>query len=133
MNALQKFLLENPVEDVTADIVISERLKGFHFKIKAITSGEYNQYQSVCIENPNSSKKRKFNTKKFNELVVLNHTVEPNFKDADWLKAAECVDSSRLINKTLLAGEVTEVAQQILKLSGFDNEDLEEEVEEVKN
>lgn len=133
MNALQKFLLENPVEDVTADIVISERLKGFTFKIKAITSGEYNQYQSICIENPNSPKKRKFNTKKFNELVVLNHTVEPNFKDADWLKAAECVDSSRLINKTLLAGEVTEVAQQILKLSGFDNEDLEEEVEEVKN
>lgn len=133
MNALQKFLLENPVDDVTTDIVVSERLREFPFKIKAITSGEYNQYQSICIENPNSPKKRKFNTKKFNELIILNHTVEPNFKDADWLKAAECVDSSRLINKTLLAGEVTELAQQILKLSGFDNEDLEEEVEEAKN
>lgn len=133
MNALQKFLLENPVDDVTADIVVSERLRGFPFKIKAITSGEYNQYQSICIENPNSAKKRKFNTKKFNELVVLNHTIEPNFKDADWLKAAECVDSNRLINKTLLAGEVTEVAQQILKLSGFDNEGLEDEIDEAKN
>ena len=133
MNALQQFLLENPVDNVVNNVVVSDRLKNFPFTIKAITSAEYNQYQSICIENPNSPKKRKFNTKKFNELIVLNHTTEPNFKDADWLKAAECVDSSRLINKTLLAGEVTELAQQIMKLSGFDNEDLEEEVEEAKN
>lgn len=133
MNALQQFLTENPVDNVTEVVTVSDRLKAFPFTVRAITGGEYNNYQSLCIENPNSQKKRKFNTKKFNELIVINHTVDPNFKDAEWLtKTDSSLDSSRLLYKTLLAGEINTLAETILHLSGFDK-DIEEEVEEVKN
>lgn len=125
--------MDNPVDNLTEEITVSERLKEFPFKIKGMTGNEYNDYQTRCIENPNSPKKRKFNSRKFNELIVINHTIEPNFKDADWLKAADCgMSPEKLVYKTLLAGEITELAESILKLSGFDK-DLEEEMEEVKN
>ena len=125
--------MENPVDNLTAQITVSERLKDFPFTIKGMTGNEYNDYQNRCIENPNSPKKRKFNSRKFNELIVINHTIEPNFKDADWLKAANAgMAPENLMYKTLLAGEITELAEAILKLSGFDK-DLEEEIEEVKN
>lgn len=133
MNALQQFLLENPVDNIVEKVTVSARLKDFPFQVKAITGGEYNDYQARCIENPNSPKKRKFNSKKFNELIVTNHTVDPNFKDADWLTKSGCgVDSTKLLYKTLLAGEISELAEAILRISGFDK-DLEEEIEEVKN
>ena len=132
MNALQQFLIENPVDNITEEIIVSERLKQFPFKVRAITGAEYNDYQTRSIENPNSPKKRKFNTKKFNELIVLNHTVEPNFKDAEFLKKSGGVDSAGLLYRTLLDGEISKLAESILQLSGFDT-DLEDEIEEVKN
>lgn len=134
MNNLQQFLLENPVDNVTQEIVLSGRLKDFKFKVRAITGKEYSDYQARCIENPNSPKKRKFNTQKFNELIVVNHTVDPNFKDAEWLKTAGILsmDAAQLLYKTLLAGEINELADTILKISGFNN-DTEELIEEAKN
>lgn len=133
MNNLQQFLMNNPVDNLTQELVISNRLKDFPFTIKAMTGFDYNDYQTRCIENPNSNKKRKFNTKKFNELIVVNHTIVPNFKDAEWIKEAECgLDATKLMYKMLLPGEINELAEAILKLSGFENT-IEEDVEEVKN
>lgn len=133
MNNLQQFLMDNPVDNLTEELIVSTRLKDYPFTIKAMTGSEYNDYQARCIENPNSPKKRKFNTKRFNELIVVNHTITPNFKDAEWVKAAECgMDSTRLMYKMLLPGEISELAEAILRLSGFET-DLEEEIEEIKN
>ena len=132
MNNLQQFLLENPVDNVTQEIVLSGRLKDFKFKVRAITGKEYSDYQARCIENPNSPKKRRFNTKKFNELIVANCVVEPNFKDPEWLKELGVADATSAIYKTLLAGEITDLAERALRLSGFDR-DVEEEMDEVKN
>ena len=132
LNALQQFLLDNPVDNVVEEIVVSTRLQNFKFKVKAMTGGEYNSYQTLCVDNPNSPKKRKFNVKKFNELIVINHTIEPNFKDADFLKESKCEDSIRALYKYLLPGEINALAEKILDVSGFNN-DIEEDMEEVKN
>ena len=132
MNALQQFLTTNSVDNLTEEICLGGRLKDFKFKIKAMTGDQYNDYQSRCIENPNSPKKRRFNTKKFNELIVVNCVVEPNFKDAEWLKALGVIDSTAAVYKTLLAGEISQLAEAALRLSGFDR-DLDEEMDEVKN
>lgn len=132
MNALQEFLLANPVDNLTQRVRVSERLKDFEFEVKAITGGEYNEYQQRCIINPNSNKKRSFDTKRFNELIVLNHTVNPNFKDAEFIKRAGCQTAAQAMYKYLLAGEINELAAQILKLSGFD-QDFEDTIEEAKN
>ena len=132
MNALQQFLTKNSVENVTEEVNLGGRLKDFKFTVKAVTGSEYNGYQALCIENPNSPKKRKFNSKRFNELIVVNHVVDPNFKDADWIKATGVVDSTSLLYKTLLAGEIADLSEKVLRLSGFDR-DIEDEVEDAKN
>lgn len=132
MNALQQFLTKNSVDNLTEEVTLGGRLKDFKFKIKALTGNQYNDFQALCIENPNSPKKRRFNTKKFNELIVANCVVEPNFKDADWLKELGVADATSAIYKTLLAGEITDLAERALRLSGFDR-DVEEEMDEVKN
>ena len=132
MNALQQFLTKNSVDNLTEEVVLGGRLKDFKFKIKAMTGNQYNDYQALCIENPNSPKKRRFNAKKFNELIVVNCVIEPNFKDADWIKELGVIDATAAMYKTLLAGEITLLAEAALRLSGFDR-DLDEEMEEVKN
>ena len=132
MNKLQEFLSQNPVDNVTEQLVVSERLKEFPFTIRAMTGPEYNGYQNACIENANNPKKRSFNTKKFNEMVITNHTVEPNFKDSAWLQEMNVLEPSKLLGKTLLAGEIQTLSDAIMTLSGF-GLDPNEEIEEVKN
>jgi len=132
MNALQQFLTKNSVDNFIEEVTLGGRLKDFKFKIKALTGNQYNDFQALCIENPNSPKKRRFNIKKFNELIVANCVIEPNFKDPEWLKELGVADATSAIYKTLLAGEITDLAERVLRLSGFDR-DIEEEMEEVKN
>ena len=132
MNALQQFLTENSVENLVEDVTLGGRLKDFKFKVKAITGSQYNEYQTLCIENPNSPKKRRFNTKRFNELLVINSVIEPNFKDPEWISSLGVPDSTAAMYKTLLAGEISQLAEAALRISGFER-DLEEEIEEAKN
>ena len=132
MNALQQFLTKNTTDNLTKEVNLGGRLKDFKLKIKAMTGNQYNDYQALCIENPNSPKKRRFNTKKFHELIVVNCVVDPNFKDPDWMTELGVADAASVMYKTLLAGEIAQLAEEALRLSGFDR-DLEEEMEEVKN
>lgn len=132
MNALQQFLTKNAVDNLIKEVSLGGRLKDFKFKVKALTGNQYNDFQALCIENPNSPKKRRFNTKKFNELIVVNCVVEPSFKDAEWIKELGVPDATSAMYKTLLAGEISQLAEEALRLSGFDR-DVEEEMEEVKN
>lgn len=132
MNALQEFLIQNTVDKITDKIVVSPRLKDHPFEIRAISSEEFTEYQKQCVDNPNSPKKRTINTTKLNNIIVVNHTIYPNFKDADWLKAAGAPDAASLVHHVLTAGEFADLAKNILTISGF-NTDIEEEIEEVKN
>ena len=135
MNELQLFLLENPVDVVEEEVVVSQRFKNasdelLKFKIKAIDSETYADYQKACTII--KKKKAEFNTKKFQEMVVLECTLNPNFKDADMIKKAGCKSPVELLRRSLLAGEVANLFNKIAKLSGF-SEDMDDLVEEVKN
>lgn len=131
MSALVNFLLENPVDNVVADVVVSQRLANFPFKIRAMTGLEFAEYQKAATK-IGRHKKVDFDNKVFNELVVLNNTVEPNFRDAETIKKAGCGSPEQFLYKCLLAGEIAELAQQISVLSGFDR-DFEQVIEEAKN
>lgn len=132
MNALQQFLLQSDISDLKKSIDLGGRLKGHPLTIKALDGDKYNAFQQICIENPNSAKKRHFNTKKFHELVCVECLVDPNLKDAEFIKEAGVPDSAKLLYKCFLAGEIASIAEQALKLSGF-NDSVEEEMDEVKN
>lgn len=131
MSSLTEFLLENPIDDITAEIILSERLKDFKFKIRPMNSKEFNSYtkRATVLKN---NKLQSLNADVFNELIVLNHTLEPNFRDADLLSKSGAVNPESLLNKVLLAGEITELANKITELSGF-GQTIEESIEEAKN
>jgi hypothetical protein len=131
MSNLMQFLIDNPVDNLTAEVVVSPRLAKFPFKIKGMTGPEFSEYQKLSTK-IGRHKKVEFDSKIFNELVVLNHTVEPNFRDAESIKKAGCQSPEQFLYKSLLAGEISELAQQISSLSGFDKE-FEDDVEEAKN
>lgn len=132
MNALQQFLLQTDVSDLKKVINLGGRMEGHPVTIKALDGDKYNTFQQMCIENPNSAKKRRFNTKKFHELICVECLVDPNLKDAEFIKAAGVPDSTRLLYRCFLAGEIASIAENVLKLSGF-SQDMDEEIEEVKN
>lgn len=135
MNALQQFLLNSNVKDLRKTINLGGRLADYPITIRALDGDKYNTFQQMCIENPNSAKKRRFNSKKFNELVCIECLVDPCMRDAEFLKAARekgVLDSTQLLYHCFLAGEIAVLAEQALKLSGFDR-DVDEEIDEVKN
>lgn len=131
MSGLMDFLLENPVDDVTAEVIISQRLMGKPFKISAMSSPEFTEYQKAATK-IHKGKRVSFDSKLFNETLVINHTLNPNFKDAEFIKKAGCMTPAQLLNKVLLAGEIAELAAKISELSGFD-EDMDDLVDEAKN
>lgn len=126
-----QFLIDNPVDNLTDDVVVSPRLAKFPFKIKGMSGPEFSEYQKLSTK-IGRHKKVEFDSKVFNELVVLNHTLEPNFRDAESIKKAACQSPEQFLYKSLLAGEIAELSQQISSLSGFDR-DMEDTVEEAKN
>lgn len=136
MTALTDFLLANPVNTIEKEVVISRRIvdeKGnlLKFKIKPMLNEQYLEYQNQCTI-PKKGGKIEFNTKRFNQLVILNHTIEPNFRSVELIQRAQCSTPEQLLNKMLLAGEIQALAEQIRIISGFEDS-LDDLVEEVKN
>ena len=131
MSALMDFLIENSSEDITEKVIISERLKGKPFTIRAMSSNSYSEYQQAATI-IKKGKKVNFNERMFNQSVVLNHCIEPNFKDAELIKKAGCVTPAQLLEKVLRAGEISTLTRKIMELSGF-MQDLDEVEEDAKN
>ena len=129
-NSVIDFLLQNPIDNVTKEIKVSERLKDYPFTIKAMTSEEHQGYQARA--KLKVKKGVDFDSQKFNQLVALNQTMTPFFKDASFVEKAGCKTPEQALGKFLLAGELVELVQQILQFSGFDLEE-DELVDEVKN
>lgn len=140
MSELQAFLNAHPIAGLTDEVAISERFKGsdgkvLKFKIRVLTNQEFENYrrQAMAISTDKKGRRRvDLDSAKFNALVVINHTVDPNFKDAASIQALGCQTPEEYLNKVLLPGEIVDLANAILRLSGFD-EDMDELVEEAKN
>lgn len=130
--SLMQFLIDNPVSNITEEIDIPRLAQaGYKVKISAMTGDQFQEYQKQATA-IGRHKKVAFDGKLFNELVVINHTIDPNFKDANMIKAAGCTTPAQLMYKVLKAGEIQELSKQISSLSGFDD-DVDSNVEEVKN
>ncbi len=134
--SLTDFLLANPVDTMTKEVVVSKRLKDengelFKFKIKPMLQDEYLSYQQQCTTAKKGGK-IDFNTSKFNQLLILNHTISPNFRDAEFLQKANCMRPEQALNKYLLSGEIQVLSEQIRVISGFEDS-LDDLVDDVKN
>lgn len=132
MNRLMEFLADNPVSDISREIKLSGRLSDFTLKVKVLSGKQYNDYQTLSIENLTSNKNRRFNTRRFQELVVVNCLVEPDIKNVEFLKKLNVRTPEEALYKVFLAGEIAQIAEAILQVSGFD-EEIEVLEDEVKN
>lgn len=129
---LVQFLAKNQVDGIVKEVNIGGRLKDFTFKVKPITQNQFNNYQQICTTIGKNGKSAKFNNGKFNELVILNHVVEPNLRSTDVLATVSANTPEEYINKVFLAGEIVELGERISEISGFGTTDEELELE-VKN
>lgn len=131
MSTLLDFLTDNPVDDLTEKVIISERLKDFPFTIKAMSCADFEKYGRACRK---IGKKGvvQVNEEKLHYLIAINHTVDPDFSNAKAIAKANCLTPEDFLRKSLLAGELQELVLAINKLSGF-NQNIEEMIEEVKN
>ena len=129
--SLTDFLIANPVDNIEEDVIISERLRDYKFRIRPYSADEYEAYVKRFRE---IGKKGKisFNDAGFSRAVVIDCTLYPNFTDAEMLKHAGCKTPREYIDKYLTAGEIKNLEGKISELSGFD-QDLESLVDEVKN
>ena len=140
MSVLKEFLVENSdIVGKEVEVPISPRFKDkdgnlLKFKIRPMTGDEFGKYQKQCTTiNVNGRKKEtSFDSGKFNLLCIVNHCVDPDFKEADFLKQLAVQTPEQAVSKTLLAGEIVELGNQISKISGFDV-DINEEIEAAKN
>ena len=130
---LVSFLSQTPVTELEYEITIPGRLSKFKFKVKPMDGKQHSRYQQLSTTTmPGRNRNVKFNNGKFNELVLVNNVVYPNFKDASLLASKGVNTPEEYINKFLLAGEIDALVNEICKLSGFTVTDTELE-EEVKN
>ncbi|MNW41167.1 Phage XkdN-like protein [compost metagenome] len=134
--SLQDFLNANPVDNLTEEVVVSPRFKDadgnwFKFTIKAMTNAEFDEIRKVATQ-MKKGRKVEFDAQKFNLQMVINHTVNPNFKHAESIQNMGCTTPEQYVQRVLLAGEVTTLSSKIQELSGFDIE-IPELVDEAKN
>lgn len=136
MSTLQEFLNSNPIDNMTEEVVISERFKDrdgnvLKFKIRAMTSKEFDDIRKRSMR---LKKGRQFelDVERFNSAIVINQTVVPDFRNAASIEKLGCATPEEYLNKVLLAGEIAELVNQIQRLSGFDR-DMNELIDEAKN
>lgn len=129
MSRLQHLLTLPDNSDITEDIYINERLGTF--TIKPMSPAQHSNYQKRCMGKTQKDGTA-FDGSKFNLLVVVGQTVDPNLSDADFLSQANCVTAQEFVSKKFLAGEISAIASKIIDKSGFDR-DINEDIEEAKN
>jgi hypothetical protein len=138
MSTLQKFLNTNPIDGLTEEVPISERFKDekgklLKFKIRVMSSVELGEYRKKAMKvNPKSKNKVEVDANQLTSAIVINHTVDPNFKDAESIKEMGCSTPEAYLNKVLLPGEIDDLSERIQSLSGF-NKSMDDLVEEAKN
>ena len=128
MKNLEDFLALPDISDLTEEITV-KRLGTL--KIKAIDSEEYSNY----IKRSRKLDKKgnvNFDDTKFKLDIIADKLVEPDFSNADFLKKAKYNTAREFISAKLLPGEIQEISDKILELSGFDK-DINDDIEEAKN
>lgn len=131
VGTLEEFLFENPVSDDTEELVLCKRLERYTFKIGSMSREERKKYLDACMIRAKNGAIVKQDLTKFNELVVLNHCLYPNFKSVDFVRRCGCNTPAEAMYKVLKIGEVERLSQKIMEFNGFD--DFEDMRKQAKN
>lgn len=129
MSKLDDFLNLADVSEIKKTIKVNLGGKDFDLVIRPITEAEHTEFQRRS--NVINKNKISFDSGKYTSLVLEACIVEPNFKNAEFLKKANCVSATEFLGKKFPAGILSDIAQKIQELSGFESYDME--IENAKN
>ena len=129
MNDLEQFLALPDVDNITAEVFVSDRVGTF--TVKAMTASDFEDYRRKAGVKT-TKKGVEFNSTKFFMAMVAGQTIKPDFANKELLTKCGCTSPEEVVAKKLLMGEITKIATKIQEISGF-NGDLEDDIEEAKN
>ena len=138
--SLEDFLVDNQVSDTTAEIYPSERFRkaGKAFTIKAMTNARMKEYRRQTSHRLKNGQ-RDDDPIAFNVAIAIGQTVEPNLRSKELVDRLHAGSPENAIELILLPGEIAEICSQVMNLSGFGDDDVndgetpEKLVERAKN
>lgn len=102
----------------------------FILNLKAIPSKRYTEIQSMAVRVKKNGN-NEINLYQLQILTLVDGIQSPALNSPELLKHFDAASPADLLNNLLLAGEISDIASEITKLSGYD--EIEEKVKEVKN
>ena len=99
--------------------------------VQAIDGKRYRDIRNMATKTVKN--KTKFDIGQFQDNVVLNGVVDPSLKDKDLLDRFKVATPLELMDKLFYPGDINKLSDKISELSGFDEEEPEEENDEIKN
>lgn len=141
MTALQVLLSAKPIRQ-TAKLRIRKRagLQGdLVLTLKSLTDSEFRRIgeQAERPSGASRQERRKAQSAKetdnnlFLRLIVSNGVLDPNLNDPKVLSAHNAISGDTIVQSIFLPGEVARIAEEIMALSGWDDDAVE--LETVKN
>lgn len=116
--------------DNTVEKDVHMKRFGVDFRIRAITGQTINQARVQATRIVGKGKKE-VNEEKFGIILIQKAVVNVDFGAKELLEKFGVEDATEVIPRLLLAGEIATLTQEILTLSGF--EDESDSVDELKN
>lgn len=103
-----------------------------YFTVKAISSEEYSKLENRCkypVKNKRTHQiEEKTNQEMLSNLLIVTACVKPDWNEPKLLAKYNTSDPAKVIRKRLYIGEISQLTEAIMDISGFDDG-----LEEAKN
>lgn len=136
MNSLAAFLHPAAVEN--KKIVISDRFKNqdgspAEWEIRAVSETENGKLEKQYITTNRKTGVQEFDRITYAHALAAAGVVFPDLTNAELQKAYGVVGETELLGKMLTVGEFAKLSQEVSGLSGLDENDINEQIDDVKN
>lgn len=127
---VNKVLAENTEEYEVERLskVLGEK---FVLTLKSIPAKRYSEIQTTAINVKGKSKN--IDLYKMQMLTLNEGIKEPNLADEKIMKKFGAKTPFEVYEKLFLTGEITDISEEISVLSGYDEKEKEEDIDEIKN
>lgn len=128
ISTLQAFLIQAAKEQGEKEVSVSKRFDQ-KFKIRALSMDEWEHIQKLSTD-PEAA--QRVDSLGMLKRAAIEGCVDPNYKDAEFIKQLGVNTSAEALSKTLKAGEIAKLANAVLRYSGF-GESVEEARKEAQD
>lgn len=135
------FLKEKAAPPVELERVISDRFKDdkgvpVPFVVKALPASRARDLEKLAQRAVKTNGKvtgSETDLQKYMDLLIIDSCEFPDFSSAELIKSYGARNPEHLLNTMLTAGERTRLMEAVNEANGFDNEPLQELMDEAKN